>query len=79
MAVGRASKAGEGNEVTGNQFKAAIERLGKSQVQFARENAINDRTVRSWIADRPPVLVANYTNALLELFTGPKRKTSKAK
>lgn len=60
--------------MTGNQFKAAIERLGKTQVQFAWENDLDDRTVRRWIAKKPPPLVANYTKALLELLDQPKRK-----
>lgn len=52
--------------MTGIEFKAAIEAMGKTQCQFAWDYGVDDRTVRRWIAKKPPQMVANHAIALLK-------------
>jgi hypothetical protein len=41
--------------MTANQYKAAIDRLGLTQVGAARFLGVDERTSRRWIADERPV------------------------
>ena len=54
--------------MTGEQLRQALERLGTSQVQFAKAIGHNDRTVRGWIAGRykVPKDISLLINLLLE-------------
>jgi len=49
-------------------FEKLIGKLGFSQSSFARQIAVNDRTVRSWIAGTYPVprIVAQLVNLMIE-------------
>ena len=52
--------------MTNQQFRAALERLGFTQVGFARDIGVNPRTVRSWALSEHPVpqVVAKLIEAL---------------
>jgi DNA-binding transcriptional regulator YiaG len=54
--------------MTPTAFEKAIAKLGFSQSAFARQIAVNDRTVRSWINGRFPVprVVAQLVNLMIE-------------
>lgn len=41
--------------MTAAQFRAALERIGLSQVAASRILQVNDRTVRSWALDQSPI------------------------
>jgi DNA-binding transcriptional regulator YiaG len=54
--------------MTGTQMQAALDRIGFSQVGFAKTAGYNDRTVRLWIADQYPVprIVAMLLNLMIK-------------
>jgi DNA-binding transcriptional regulator YiaG len=54
--------------MTGTQMQAALDRVGFSQVGFAKTVGYNDRTVRLWIADQYPVprIVAMLLNLMIK-------------
>ena len=54
--------------MTGEQLRKALERLGTTQVQFAKAIGHNDRTVRFWISGRykVPKDISLLVNLLLE-------------
>jgi DNA-binding transcriptional regulator YiaG len=54
--------------MNGAQMQAALDRVGFSQVGFAKTVGYNDRTVRLWIADKYPVprIVAMLLNLMIK-------------
>jgi DNA-binding transcriptional regulator YiaG len=54
--------------MNGAQMQAALDRIGFSQVGFAKTTGYNDRTVRLWIADQYPVprIVAMLLNLMIK-------------
>ena len=55
-------------EMTGEQFKTKIVKLGFNQQSFARTIGVNDRSVRAWVGGRYPVprVVAMLVNLMLD-------------
>ena len=53
---------------TGEQLWSRLQKLGFTQVGFARAINISDRTVRAWIGGRYPVptLIAMFVNLMLK-------------
>jgi DNA-binding transcriptional regulator YiaG len=56
------------DHMTGAQMQTALDRIGFSQVGFARTIGVGDRTVRGWIADSYPVprVVAMLLNLMIK-------------
>jgi hypothetical protein len=54
--------------MTANQFNAALAKLGYTQVGFARQLELGERSVRRWAADEYPVPtpVAMLLNLMLK-------------
>ncbi|MEH2626810.1 DNA-binding transcriptional regulator YiaG [Bradyrhizobium sp. AZCC 1719] len=59
--------------MTGDDFRAAIEKIGVSQEGFGRLIGVRGRTVRSWIAEEFPVpkVVALFARLMLKTKTNP--------
>jgi len=49
----RTRPAGAGRSMTARQFRAALRRLGFSQLEAARRMGVDARTVRRWATLRP--------------------------
>lgn len=57
--------------MTGDEFRAALERLGFSQVGFAREVGVGERTGRRWAKDGPFDPVPYLLERMLENLVEP--------
>jgi DNA-binding transcriptional regulator YiaG len=55
-------------EMTATQFQAALDKIGISQMAFARHIEKDDRTVRRWVSGESvvPALVAHYVRELVK-------------
>jgi DNA-binding transcriptional regulator YiaG len=55
-------------QMTGAQMQTALDKIGFNQVGFAKTIAVNDRTVRLWIAGKWPVprVVAMLLNLMIK-------------
>lgn len=56
--------------MTGDEFKDALRRLGRTQIGFAQEIGVSRRTVHLW-AERGPPAYAIYLIGLLERCAVP--------
>jgi DNA-binding transcriptional regulator YiaG len=64
----------ERHHMTPDQYRAAIARLGLSQVSAAKFLGVNERTSRDWAnpsMDGPPAPVAKFLRFLIALGIGP--------
>ena len=59
--------------MTGDAFKAALEKIPISQMAFSRLIGVSGRAVRSWISEQFPVpkAVALLVNLILKTKTDP--------
>jgi DNA-binding XRE family transcriptional regulator len=56
--------------MTGDEFKAVLRRLGRTQIGLAQEIGVSRRTVHLW-AERGPPAYAIYLISLIERYAVP--------
>ena len=59
--------------MTGDAFRAALDKIGFSQMGFSRFIGVGGRTVRSWLSEEFPVpkAVALLATLMVKTRTGP--------
>jgi hypothetical protein len=69
--VKKAKKKAADGRMAGAELWSKLQRLGFTQVGFARRCGFGERTVRSWIADADdvPIIVAMLVNLMLKTKT----------